>query len=348
MKLSRVGEQKVIEYIRRHFAPGDRHLKGIGDDTAVLSSSVFAPNSKDLLLTTDVLVEGVDFDFHYCPFHQVGFKAMAANLSDIAAMGGTPRFYLVTLGLTGNISLKQVDELYEGMADSARDYRVRLIGGDISSTLDGMFLALVILGEVEKGRAVIRSGARAGDLIFVTGTVGDAAAGLELIRDSSTGHFKKLSWRHQLSMLPLVQKQFYPIPRIEEGRVFSTQKIASAMIDLSDGLASDLRHICEESRVGAVVEAESLPLSDALLEYARKARRDPLIYALTGGEDFELLFTVPEGKVPHLMRLAQRKQLRLTRIGRILPRASGLKLKNAWGRLVPFPLRGYEHFKKNL
>ncbi len=348
MKLSQVGERKVIEYIRRRFGQDSRYLTGIGDDTAILSSSTFAPGPKELLLTTDVLVEGVDFDLRYCPFHQVGFKAMAANLSDIAAMGGVPRFYLVTLGLTGNISLKQVDELYQGMADLACDYKVRLIGGDISSTREELFVGIMILGEVGKGRAVVRSGARAGDLIFVTGTLGDAAAGLELVRDSSRGSFKKWSNLQQRSMWPLVQKQFYPIPRIEEGRLFSTRRIASAMIDLSDGLASDLRHICEESRVGAVVEAVSLPLSDALVEYAGKVRIDPFVYALTGGEDFELLFTVPERNVPHLTKLVQRKRLHLTQIGKILPRASGIKLKNARGKQVRFPARGYEHFKTNL
>jgi thiamine-monophosphate kinase len=346
MKLSQLGERKVIEYIRKRFGQRSQHLTGIGDDTAILGpSTLFAPGPKDLLLTTDVLVEGVDFDLRYCPFHQVGFKAMAANLSDIAAMGGMPRFYLVALGLRRNMELSQVDELYQGMADSAHDYKVGLIGGDISSTRREMFVGIMILGEVGKGRAIVRSGARAGDLIFVTGTLGDAAAGLELIRDRSMGHFKKLSRLHQRSMLPLVQKQFYPVPRIEEGRLFSTRRIASAMIDVSDGLASDLRHICVESRVGAVVETESLPLSDALVEYAGKVRVDPLIYALTGGEDFELLFTVPERNIPHLMKLAHRKRLSLTQIGKILPRASGLKLKNARGKRVPFPARGYEHFK---
>lgn len=347
MNLFRVGERKVIEHIRRRFAQGGHHFTGMGDDTAILSFSTFGPGPQNLLLTTDVLVEGVDFDLRYCPFHQVGFKAMAANLSDIAAMGGVPRFHLVTLGLPGSVSLKQVDQLYEGMAELARDYKVRLIGGDISSTQGGLFVGIVVVGEVEKGQAVVRSGARVGDLIFVTGTLGDAAAGLELVRDSSLRSPKKTSLLQRPSMGPLVQRQFYPIPRITEGRLFSNKRMANAMIDLSDGLASDLRHICEESRVGAVVEAECLPLSDALLEYAREVRKDPLKYALTGGEDFELLFTVPEGKVSHLVRLSRQKRLRLTKIGKILPRSSGVKLKNARGKLAPFPARGYEHFKSD-
>lgn len=338
MKLFQVGERKIIEHIRRRFAQeGQRLFTGIGDDTAVLKASTLGPaGTKDLLWTTDVLVEGVDFDLRYCSFHQVGFKAMAANLSDIAAMGGVPRFYLVTLGLSGDITLDQLDQLYEGMTDLARDYKVRLIGGDTSATRGGLFVGITVLGEVEKGRALVRSGARIGDHIFVTGTLGDAAAGLELAKTQALlAH----------TFLPLLQQQFYPIPRIEEGRLFSTHRTASAMIDLSDGLASDLRHICEESRVGAVVEAKAIPLSNALVEYAREVRKDPLRYALTGGEDFELLFTVPEERVSPLMRLGRQKRLRLSRIGKIMPRASGIKLKDDRGRLVPFPTRGYEHFK---
>ena len=149
--------------------------------------------------------------------------------------------------------------------------------------------------------------------------------GLELVRDSSLRSPKKTSLLQRPSMGSLVQRQFYPIPRIAEGRLFSNKRMANAMIDLSDGLASDLRHICEESRVGAVVEEECLPLSDALVEYAREVRKDPLKYALTGGEDFELLFTVPEGKVSHLVRLSRQKRLKLTKIGKILSRSSGGK-----------------------
>jgi thiamine-monophosphate kinase len=337
-KLSQVGEREVIKHIRRRFAQEGQHLlTGIGDDTAVLKASALGQTgAKDLLLTTDVLVEGVDFDLRYSSFHQVGFKAMAANLSDIAAMGGMPRFYLVTLGLSGDITLDQLNQLYEGMADMANDYKVSLIGGDTSATQDGIFVGITVLGEVEEGRALVRSGARVGDHIFVTGTLGDAAAGLELAKTGALlAH----------AFLPLLQRQFYPTPRVEEGRLISTSGIASAMIDLSDGLASDLRHICEESKVGAVVEADTLPLSNALLEYARRARKDPLRYALTGGEDFELLFTVSEREKSYLLGLTRKKRLKLTKIGRILPKAFGIKLKDARGRVVSFPERGYEHFK---
>jgi thiamine-monophosphate kinase len=338
VQLSRMGELKIIEHIRRRFAQNDqRQFTGIGDDTAILKTSAWGlGGAEDLLVTTDVLVEGVDFDLRYGSFHQVGFKAMAANLSDIAAMGGTPKFYWVILGLSGDVLLQQLDQLYEGMAELGQQYKVRLLGGDTSATRDGLFVGITVLGTVEKDRALLRSGAKAGDHIFVTGTLGEAAAGLELARTRTL---------HTRQFLPLLQRQFYPDPRIKEGRLLLINRIPSAMIDLSDGLASDLRHICDESRVGAVVEAQGLPRSKTLVEFARKVRKDPVEFALTGGEDFELLFTVPEGKVSHLISLARQKKLKLSRIGKILPRGSGIKLRDDRGRLGPFPSRGYEHFK---
>lgn len=344
MKLSQVGELGFIKHIRRRFAQGDQSLlMGIGDDAAVLSSASCRLDSKDLLLTTDVLVEGVDFDFRNCTFHQVGFKALAANLSDIAAMGGAPRYFLVTLGFSGKLTVVQLDQLYEGMADLAHDYKLKLIGGDISAAPGGLFVCITVVGEIEKGRAVVRSGAKVGDFIFVTGTLGDSAAGLELAKiiDRSDHLHRSLAIT---SLLPLLQRHFYPIPRIHEGRQLSARRIASAMIDLSDGLASDLRHLCEESGVGAVVEAAALPLSPALVEYARQVRRDPLDYAFTGGEDFELLLTVPEGRVARLMQLVRQERIKVSQIGRVFPRASGIRLKGAGGRRLPFPRRGYEHF----
>jgi thiamine-monophosphate kinase len=225
----------------------------------------------------------------------------------------------------------------------AHDYKLRLIGGDVSAAPGGLFVGITVVGEIEKGQAVVRSGAKGGDLIFVTGTLGDSAAGLALAKTLGRADQRDTSFVIS-TLLPLLQRQFYPMPRIHEGRLFSTRRIASAMIDLSDGLASDLRHVCEESGVGAVVDAAALPLSPALVEYARQVRRDPLGYALTGGEDFELLLTVPDRRVAHLMKLVRQKRIKVSQIGRVFPRASGIRLKGAGGKMLPFPRRGYEHF----
>ncbi len=346
-KLSRLGERNLIRYILKRFDKRVRGLvTGIGDDAAVLRMPPLrGSRAVDLLVTTDVLVEGVDFDRRYCPFHQVGFKALAVNLSDIAAMGGTPRFFLVTLGLSADLSLDQVNELYEGMQELATDYQLQMIGGDVSATRGGLFVNIMVLGEVQREKAVVRSGAKAGDHLFVTGTLGDASAGLEFARAHARGENAPMTLHlKKHSLYPLLQRQFYPLPRVQEGGLLSSKRIATAMIDLSDGLATDLRHLCEESRVGALVELEAIPLSEALLQYSKQTGKDPVQYALTGGEDFELLFTVPERKMTTLVKLAKQHRFRIARIGRILSRASGIRLKDKHGRLLPFPERGYEHF----
>jgi thiamine-monophosphate kinase len=336
MKLSQWGELKLVDHIRRRFASAGPYLAaGIGDDAAVLKSAIHHKSGKDLLWTTDVLVEGVDFELAYCPLHQIGYKALAANLSDIAAMGGIPRFFLVALGLSRDLTVRQLDLLYEGMMDLAHEFEVKLSGGDISAVQGPIFIAMTVLGETERGRALMRSGAKPGDQIFVSGTLGDAAAGLEVA---------KLGLRMSTSRLLLLQRQFYPVPRVKEGRLLSMRHLVSAMIDLSDGLASDLRRVCEESNVGAVVEADAVPMSPLLIQYTRQKRGNPLDYALKGGEDFELLLTVPQAKINPLIRLMKEKRLRLTQIGQILPKTSGLRLKKTNGKTVAFPKRGYEHF----
>lgn len=347
MKLSQLGERRLIEAVRRRFLRDDPAvLIGIGDDAAVLRRSFARSARRDLLVATDALVEGVDFDLRYGSFHQVGFKALAANLSDIAAMGGAPRFFLVTLGLPGSLDLADLMDLYEGMTDLARVFGVRLIGGDLSAVRRrNLFISIAVLGEVGPGRAVPRSGARAGDWIFVTGTLGDSAAGLELAKALGRKTRRGGGLRDLDPWLSLFHRHFYPTPRLKEGRFFSERKIANSMIDLSDGLASDLRHLCEESGVGAELEAAALPLSPVLQAYARKAGGSPLRYALRGGEDFELLLTASPRQGGRLLKLVRKNKLRLSRIGRVLPRSRGIFMRDEAGRRRALPERGYEHFR---
>lgn len=343
MKLSQLGEQKVIETIRKRFASqGSGLLVGIGDDAAVLRPSTAQAKNKDQLLATDVLVEGVDFDLGTQTWHSIGFKALAVNLSDMAAMGGVARYYLATLGLPRDRHIEELEEIFEGMADLAQEFGVKLIGGDLSSVqAGGLFVSVTVMGEVERGRALVRSGAKAGDEIFVTGTLGDSAAGLHVTQALSCFPRRK---RPLKKWLPLIQRHFYPVPRLSAGQLMCKEKIPSAMIDLSDGLASDLRHLCQASNMGAEIEAQELPLSLEFLDYTKEQGLDPLALSLTGGEDFELLLTVPPRRVDALAKLAKNRRFALRRIGRILPRARGLRLKNQQGRLIPLPSKGYEHF----
>jgi thiamine-monophosphate kinase len=336
MRASSLGEFGLIEKIRRSSRSGRSArakkgrgvIVGIGDDAAVFRPS---PGS-DLLLTTDLLLEGVHFKRETARPADVGYKAVAVNLSDIAAMGGIPRCYLVSLLLPPAFTVEGVGEIYRGMQEAASESDLVLAGGNISAS-ERLGIDITLVGEVARGAAVTRSGSRPGDLLFVTGTLGDAAAGLALLsrgKRKSPGGFPFLVRRHRR-----------PTARWREGRLLAG--VASAMIDLSDGLSSDLSHLCKESGVGAVVGASLLPLSGSLRAFCRRTGEDPLEYALHGGEDYELLFSVPRRKMEPLFKLAGETGVKLTPIGKVISR------RGCWvsgtERVVPLHPKGYDHFR---
>lgn len=348
MELRQLGEWGLIRRIQTSlFSPARPGLVlGMGDDAAVIR---IAPG-KSLLLTTDLFVEGVDFDLALSSYDQIGYKALAANLSDIAAMGGLPRYFLVSLAVPPWTSVSSVDQLYRGMRRLAKRFEVALIGGDTSSSRRGFFLNLVVAGEIEPSRLVRRAGARIGDQIFVTGSVGDSRAGLEILKSQAKGRKlhvarrkKPATWSVQRATL--VRHHLYPMPRLREGRLIASRGLATAMIDLSDGLASDLRRLCEASRVGAVIDLGLLPVSSSLSRYAKMRGREPSEYALAGGEDFELLFTVSSSGSKRLIQLQQRGQMKATRIGQIRPGREGIMLITKEGRMRALKEEGYEHFR---
>ena len=337
MILNQLGEFGLLQRIRRRVPSRPAAVSvGIGDDAAVLRMSP----DRDLIVTTDMLVEAVDFDPAYGTFRQIGYKALAANLSDVAAMGGRPFAFLVGLAVPGRTSVRAVDEIYRGMLTLARRHRVALIGGDTSASPKGMLIAVTVLGEVEPGRAVTRSGARAGDRVYVTGTLGDSCAGLEILKRRKNR--KRLQPPAGESYL--IRRHFFPAPRVVFGRFLGRRGWATAMIDLSDGLASDLRHLCEAGQVGARLESDRLPLSAPLAAYARRRGRSAPDYALRGGEDFELLFTVREKNAAAVEAAAKRMALSVTSIGAIVPSRRGITVIGKGGREVPLTLKGYEHF----
>lgn len=337
MTLNQIGEFGLLQRIRRKVPARSVNIPvGIGDDAAVLR----IPPRRELIITTDMLVEAVDFDPAYGSFRQIGYKALAANLSDVAAMGGRPFAFLVGLAVPGRTPVRAVDEIYSGMLSLARRHRVRLIGGDTSASPKGMLIAVTVLGEVEPGRAVTRSGARVGDRIYVTGTLGDSRAGLEILKRRK---------RRKGSIPPaiesyLTRRHFFPLPQVAFGRLLGRRGWATAMIDLSDGLASDLRHLCEAGRVGARLESERLPISAALAAYARRRGRSAPDYAIRGGEDFELLFAVREKDSAAVEAAAKRMALPVTPIGVIVSKRRGISMIEKGGREVPLTLRSYEHF----
>ncbi len=335
----RLHEFRLIEQLRRAFGrTGPAVVRGIGDDAAIITP----PKGRQLVLTTDLLVEDVHFDLRTASFEDIGHKAAIANLSDIAAMGARPEYALVSIAAPPSCTAPHILRLYKGIMDACRPYRVALIGGDTSASPRGLFLSLTVTGSIPTGASLRRDGARVGDLLYVTGTLGDALAGLTL-----------LSRRHRRSVgLPLksserrflIDRHRRPIAHVRLGQTLSALRLASAMIDLSDGLSGDLRHLCEHSRVGAEIDATALPLSSALRAYARSSGTDPVALALQGGEDYELLFTVPPAKQRMLQRVARRSGRRVTCIGVIRPKAFGLRVRETTGRVRLLPVTSYVHF----
>jgi thiamine-monophosphate kinase len=336
----RLHEFRLIEQLRRAFGrTGSAVVRGIGDDAAVIAPS----KNRQLVLTTDVLIEGVHFDLRTASFEDVGYKAAVANLSDIASMGARPEQVLVSIALPGSSTASHVLRLYKGIMDACRPHKVALIGGDTSASPRGLFLSLTVMGSVPIGRALMRSGAHVGDLLYVTGTLGDSLAGLTLL---PRGRRQGAALRLTLSARRfLIRRHLRPIIHPRLGQALSVHRLASAAIDLSDGLSGDLHHLCEQSRVGAEISAAALPRSPALQAYARSSHTDPVALALKGGEDYELLFTVHPAKQRALHRMARRAGCRLTCIGVIRPSVFGVRLRDLTGRLRRLPVTSYVHFR---
>jgi thiamine-monophosphate kinase len=323
MRLKELGERRVIARIRSAFGePRPDILIGIGDDAALVK----APRS--LLLTTDILVEDEDFRRAVHPPRLLGRKALNVNLSDIAAMGGRPLHALVGMATPGDIEESWLRQFMAGFRSAAREAGVALVGGDLSQAGQVM-ISITVTGEAKY--PVKRNGARPGDGIFVSGTLGDAAQGFRLLEKAGLREKRRGAG-------PLIKAFLDPAPRLELGALLARRKLASAMIDLSDGLSVDLAHICEESGVGAEVEASRIPISTAL----RRLSKDPLALALHGGEDFELLFTVRPANLAAVRKLSPRAKL--TMIGRV---TGGKKILLVTPNQKKAPLRpgGFEHFR---
>ena len=326
------GERYLIAELTEIFGrPPEQVICGIGDDAAVLGPE----EGYDLLWTIDSLIEGIHFDLRYTPLRLLGRKALAVNLSDVAAMGGEPRYALLSLGWPPERNLQEALELARGMQEMAREYGVALIGGDTVGAPKGLTLSLTVLGRVRPSELVRRDQAQVGDLVYVTGPLGQAAAGLEILR-----HGLELS---EEVKKPLLQAFLDPRPEVAAGRVLARHHLATSLIDLSDGVASDLYQICLRSHVGAVVEAERVPITPAVREIAVKTGRDPLDLALKGGEDYLLLFTASPDKRPEMQRcFAQANLSEPWCVGRIVS-GSGVKLRIATGE-EEISGTGFDHF----
>lgn len=310
-------EFDFINYIK------ERHkLKAIGDDCSVIPTDGLT----DQLFTVDLLIENVDFRLDWTTPSFLGHKALAVSLSDVAAMGGTPKFALLSLGLPASLwKTSFLDEFYEGWHSLAASHGVDLVGGDISKAGE-LVIDSFVIGEAPRGKALLRSGAKPGDLIFVSGALGGASLGLSLL-ESGVRPGDEIADFHREAIL----RQLKPTPQVAIGKSLLENQLATSAIDLSDGISSDLFHICQASNVGAIVDASNLPI----------AKEGTLEMALNGGEDFELLFTVPPE------RRLDAQHLGCTHIGEIADTSDGILVKLD-GELRPLLPRGFEHFRSEM
>jgi thiamine-monophosphate kinase len=327
-------EFDFINSLRQRVAASSQSIvTGIGDDAAVFRSS----SGKEIVISTDLLVEDIDFRRTTTPPYLLGHKALAVSLSDLAAMGSRPLSSLISIGVPEDVWQSDfIDRFYDGWLDLANRYGVQLIGGDTSRTNECMVIDSIAIGECSAGMAVKRTGASPGDQIFVTGSLGAAAAGLRLIeRGANLGDEDLQKLDHVLL------RQLRPEPRVGWGIVLGEERIASSMIDLSDGLSSDLNHLCAESNVGALIDASLLPIDERVVELCGRRALDPLQLALHGGEDFELLFTVKPGNIARLPRRVDGVEIK--RIGEVTQANAGVKISEG-SRIWDLRPGGWKHF----
>ena len=330
------GERALIDEIRaRVGAPPPWLTVGIGDDAAVVKPERGALE----LLTTDAVVEGIHFDRRVSTPHDIGWKALAVNLSDIAAMGGTPRLALLSLGLPEGMPAADVHALLDGFLALANDARVTLAGGNITRSPGPLFVDVTVSGFARPRQVLTRGGARAGDALYVTGQIGAAAAGLSWVAGTAgAGHLSE----GPDGIEACVQRHRRPEPRVRVGALLGRNRAASACMDLSDGLADGVRQIGEASGLGAIVDGDALPVPAAAREWFRRAGLDPTAAAAAGGDDYELLFTVPRrfrGRLATVIR--QARGVAVTRIGEITADPHLVLVNNGIREQLP---QGFVHF----
>lgn len=333
-------EFEFIERIRERaakFVEADLVL-GIGDDAAVLREQA----GRETVVTVDLLVEDVDFKLVYAVPKWLGHKALAVSLSDIAAMGARPKYALLTLGIPPRLLSNAAgfwEEFFNGYFSLARQYGVVLIGGDISSTPERLVIDSMVLGTCLSGKAVRRDGARASDAVYVTGRIGASAVGLKLLLDGAT--VESVENPAQDAM----RAHLRPVPRAMFGGEVGAAGLANAMIDVSDGLTQDLNHLCEQSRVAAILDFDRVPVAEETALIAGDPA-ERFSFAVQGGEDFELLLTAAPSAEPALFELAAKCQTPLARIGEIVPMGDDTpRLSIRRGvEIQPLPPGGFDHF----
>jgi len=314
-------------------------IKGVGDDAAVLEYK----KDKQILVSTDLLVEHIHFDLTYTPLKHLGYKAAVVNFSDIYAMNGTPKQITVSMAVSSKYTVEALEEIYEGIKLACEVYQVDLVGGDTTSNVSGLLIAITVIGEVEKGKAVGRNTAKESDLIYATGDFGAAYMGLLLLEREKAVYQQDNNMKPDLEGFDYVlQRQLKPEARKDVIKILKENDILpTSMIDVSDGLASELLHICTNSNTGCHVYEEKIPIDVMTASTAESFNILPVVAALNGGEDYELLFTIKQADYEKI------KNLNIAApIGYITDKASGVQLVGASGEQVPLKAQGWDAFKK--
>ncbi len=326
--------RRIDDLLKKEGLPAERVTLGIGDDTA----SFLPRPGYEVLVTCDSMVEGRHYLRRYIRPRELGRRAMAMNISDIGAMGGRPLYALISLGLKAELLVEEVEEIYRGFLAELNPFEAAIIGGNITNSGNGMFIDITLIGEVERGRAVRRAGARPGDVILVTGYPGQAAAGLHLL----------LASPEDAAVLehPLVRIYHTPSHRARLGEAVANSNLATAMIDTSDGFPGDLGHICEESGVGAEIFQAKIPVSEALLRAAAALKRDPHDFFLGDSDDYELIVTcAPQSAAPLRSLISETHGVPVAEVGFITDRPREMVLVFSGGERRPLKPASWDHFR---
>lgn len=337
LEIKQLGEFGLIDRIRAKFSlQGPNSVFGIGDDAAVIDAG-----AEYTLLSTDMLVEGIHFDLTYTPLHHLGYKAVAVNVSDIAAMNGRAEQVTVSIALSNRFSVEAVDALYEGIRAACANYKVDLVGGDTTSSSSGLIISISALGRVHKNRIAYRNGARENDILCVTGDLGGAFMGLQVLEREKQVYLADPQMQPGLEKYDyIVGRQLKPEARTEI--IFDLEEfgvVPTSMIDVSDGLASDLLHIAKESGMGVRIYEEKVPIDELTFETAVELKIDPITCALNGGEDYELLFTIRKEDQEKLKRHPD-----IHMIGYVHARSDDKVMITRQGSVVPLRAQGWDHF----
>jgi len=335
--LSDFGEFALIEHLTRNFKINHTStVKGIGDDAAVLDFK-----DKQVVVSTDLLVEGIHFDLSYVPLKHLGYKAVVVNLSDVYAMNGTPTQITISIAVSNRFPVEALEEFYAGIETAAIMYNVDVIGGDTTSSQTGMLISITAIGEVKKGEEVFRNGAKPNDLLVVSGDLGGAFMGLQVLEREKEVY--KVNPNSQPDLEPytyIIERQLKPEARKDIIKLLSDLKVQpTSMIDISDGLSSEIIHLCKQSQVGCDLFEEKIPLDPVVISACEEFKIDSTTVALNGGEDYELLFTISQDDYPKI-----KANPNLTVIGYMKEAEAGMHLVTRAESKIPLKAQGWKNF----